>query len=258
MTTLNKTNSTNVYRCLRGSHAQGVTIPTSDKDYFEIVLPPIEAVLGLQEMVGSQHIKDGIDIRTITLREFLRQALHGRSTELEVLFAKPEHQIEISTVGQALLDNRHKLVSQRLYGSLTGFYKNQKYRMFMGNGGRRDEKLGYDPKMAAHCVRAIWQLINLKMTGDLAIFVSDPLTADLIVALKQKEISLQLLDDQLAGYEGILATLNDDKVKKEPDYAWASNFLIGVYGETYCTRNYGSVLDRLLRAAPPADSHSEG
>jgi hypothetical protein len=235
-----------IYKCLRGSYAQGVTTPTSDKDYFEIVLPPIEAVLGLQEMVGSQHIKNGIDIRTITLKEFLRQALHGRSTELEVLFAKPEHQIEVSPVGRALLDNRHKLVSQRLYGSLTGFYKNQKYRMFMGNGGRRDEFLGYDPKMAAHCVRAIWQLINLKLTGDLAIFVSDPLTADLIVALKKKEISLSLLNDQLSGYEGILATLTDEKVQKEPDYHWASNFLIGVYGEAYCSRNSTSIIDRLL------------
>jgi primosomal protein N' len=87
-----------IYKCLRGSYAQGVTTPTSDKDYFEIVLPPIEAVLGLQEMVGSQHIKNGIDIRTITLKEFLRQALHGRSTELEVLFAKPEHQTEVKAV----------------------------------------------------------------------------------------------------------------------------------------------------------------
>jgi hypothetical protein len=235
-----------IYKSLRGSHAQGVTTPTSDKDYFEIVLPPIEAVLGLQEMVGSQHIQDGIDTRTITLKEFLRQALHGRSTELEVLFARPEHQIEISPVGQALIDNRHKLVSQKLYGSLTGFYKNQKHRMFLGNGGRRDEKIGYDPKMAAHCVRAIWQLINLKLTGDLAIFVSDPLTADLIVALKKKEICLATLNDHLSGYEGILATLTNDKVQEEPDYKWANNFLIGVYGEAYCSRNSGSILTRLL------------
>ena len=226
--------SKTLYRCLRGSHAQCVATPTSDKDYFEIILPPTEAVLGLGEMVGSQHIKDGIDIRTITLKEFLRQALHGRSTELEVLFAKPEHRIEVSPVGQELLDNRHKLISQRLYGSLTGFYKNQKHRMFMGNGGRRDEKLGYDPKMAAHCVRAIWQLINLKLTGDLAIFVSDPVTAGLIVALKQKQISLPLLHDQLSGYEGILATLTDEKVQEKPDYDWANNFLIGAYRAAYC------------------------
>jgi RNA repair pathway DNA polymerase beta family len=246
-----------VYRSLRGSHAQGVTTPTSDKDYFEIVLPPIEAVLGLQEMVGSQHIKDGLDTRTITLKEFLRQALHGRSTELEVLFARPEHQLEINPVGRTLLENRHKLVSRKLYGSLTGFYKNQKYRMFMGNGGRRDEKLGYDPKMAAHCVRAIWQLINLKTTGDLSIFISDPYIAELIVSLKEKRVNILFLQQECDRLEKVVDQLDDTKVQEEPDYRWASNFLIGVYQEKYCSRNDGQILRRLISNDKLSDAISQ-
>lgn len=238
--------SKTVIKCYRGSHAQGVATPTSDTDYFEIVLPPIEAVLGLQEMAGSQYIKDGIDTRTITLKEFLKQALHGRSTELEVLFTRPEHQLEVSTVGRTLIDNRHKLISRKLYASLTGFYHGQKHRMFRGNAGRYDEKLGYDPKMAAHGVRAIWQLINLKRTGNLEVFVCDQDIANLILSLKRKEISLSSLHERLSNLEEESNSIDDGNVKEDPDYNWASNFLIGVYGETYCTRNSGSVLSRLL------------
>lgn len=222
-----------IYECLRGSHAQGVTTETSDKDYFKIILPNINAVLGLENRIGSQHIKDGIDVREITLKEFLIQALTGRSTELEVLFAKAEHQIYIHPIGQELLDFREKLVSQRLFKSLLGFYKNQKHRMFTGNGGRRDDKLGYDPKMAAHCIRAIWQAINLKETGRVDIYIYDSEAANLILSLKNKEIPLYKLVEITDTYERRFDSAKSVNIPENPDYEWANNFLIRTNREVY-------------------------
>jgi hypothetical protein len=226
---------TTIYKSLRGSHAQGVSTPTSDKDFFEIVLPPVEAVLGLDNMIGSQHIIDGNDTRVITLKEFLREAIRGRSTELEVLFAKPEHQIDVSFDGLLLLANRHRLISKRLFKGLLGFFDGQQHRMRKGNGGRLNPTIGYDPKLGAHGIRAIWQAVNLKKTGRLDIFVHDEPTAKLILATKNSEIPLDKLLESYTMYEAEFHSLSEDKVPENPDYDWASEFLIRVYRETYCS-----------------------
>lgn len=45
-----------IFKALRGSHAHGLATEESDRDYFSIVIPPANAIIGLSEMKGSQTV----------------------------------------------------------------------------------------------------------------------------------------------------------------------------------------------------------
>jgi len=186
-------------------------------------------------MVGSQHIKDGVDTRFITLKEFLKEALKGRSTELEVLYARPEHQQYIDHIGQELIENRHRLVSQKLFKGLLGFFDGQQKRLLKGHGkGNIDNTVGYDVKLGAHGLRAMWQAINLKKTGRLDIFVEDRSMASALLLIKKGLVPLDKLLEACAAHEKLFHSLNNKLVPPNPDYNWASEFLIRTYKDAYC------------------------
>lgn len=218
-----------IFKSLRGSHAHGLATEQSDRDYFSIVVPPIEAIIGLSAMKGSQHIDGYEDHRIITLREFLRSIEHGRSTELEMLWA-PEHCIlEITAEGQCLIAYRERLLSRRLFKPLMGFAGGQIQRAIKGNTHRFDPELGYDPKSIVHAFRSLWQMLSLKHEPILPLQVEADM-AHFLTRVRATEFSVDEIIRMITAYK--------DQAQHEvchwdipdcPDRDWMENFLMSVY-----------------------------
>jgi len=218
-----------IFKTLRGSHAHGLATEKSDRDYFSIVIPPAEAIIGLSEMKGSQRIEGDEDHRIITLREFLLAVEHGRSTELEMLWATKNCLLEVSSEGQTLIRNRTRLLSQRLFRPLMGFAGGQILRSLKGNNGRYEADLGYDTKSMTHAFRSLYQAISLKQSPALPLRVEDGM-ADFLMKVKRGEFSREAIIHGITEYE---QTVKDEPyawdIPEAPDRDWMEHFLMQTY-----------------------------
>lgn len=221
-----------IFHSIRGSRAAGIATEKSDIDHFKIVIPPTEALIGLGNMKGSQHQdrSTGEDTRIVTLKEFLRQALNGRSTELECIFCRGRDILDISPHGEELLKHRNRLVSRKLFSSLLGFASGQQKRMLRGNSDRFRKDLGVDPKSAAHGLRALWQAIQLKRTGKLKLFIDSNFDRNLILSIKNGNVNRTDVQRCVDEFEEILeSTPLHPEIPEVPDYKFWNNFLIRVH-----------------------------
>ena len=218
-----------IFHALRGSYAHGLATAESDEDHFRIVIPPVEAIIGLSEMKGSQRIEGNNDIRIITLREFLRAVEHGRSTELEMLWATEDVILECTAEGRTLLDNKECLLSQRLFKPLFGFAGGQIKRSLKGNTDRFDSKLGYDPKSMVHALRSLWQAQTLKQKPELPLRV-DRDTAITLRRLKSGGYSKSEIVSIVQRYDAeVQADSLEWNMPKNPDHKWMESFLMRTY-----------------------------
>lgn len=218
-----------IYEALRGSHAHGLAGPDSDKDYFRIVIPPPEAIIGLDEMKGSQRIDGEEDVRTITLKEFLRAVDHGRSTELELLCAPVRCILNITQEGRTLLLNRNRLLSRRLFKPLMGFASGQVKRAMKGNKDRFDPKLGYDPKSMVHAFRSMWQAKTLKERACLPLEV-EPHIASFLRRVKEGCYPASEILELFEGYEREAKDTDIQwDIPDAPDRDWMQSFLMLTY-----------------------------
>lgn len=222
-----------LYKAIVGSKAFGLANSQSDTDYFTIVVPPAECIVGLSDMKGSQKVdkESGIDSRIITLKEFLKGVLQGKSNEIECLFVSPEYILNQSLDGHYLYRHRNKLLSKRMYKSLLGFTIAQQARMLRGNTNRFDKNLGYDPKCAAYGLRAIYQAIILKQSGKFEV-VLPGWRNDVIRDIKQSN-TLWNKDEMIAlfdKYIKIFDEIEDNSgLPAEPDYDFWNKFLMDTY-----------------------------
>lgn len=227
-------NALTIYKCVRGSRATSLNTPNSDTDLFEVVIPPVDCLLGLQEMKGSQKMDkaSGEDSRIITLKELIRQAIHGRSTEVEWLFVDPEHVIEQHPVyGRELELMRDNLVSARMYKSMLGFATGNRQAAINGNKDRFREDLGYDPKALSHALRALWQAIMLKKHGRVVVApVGD--YKETILAVKYGQLSRQVALDRFATWDHRLNSMPENpQVRSKPDHELLNNWLVSVHSD---------------------------
>jgi predicted nucleotidyltransferase len=223
---------TTIYKSLRGSHASGTNTPESDRDLFEIVIPSSEALIGLGNMKGSQHIKEKVDTRVITLKEFINGALKGKSTEVEVLFVKPGHVLFETKEGYALRQNAPSLLSQRTFNSILGFFRGQFKNALNGNKDRYRNDLGYDPKSVAHAARAMWQAIQFKKTGQFHIFIEDATARLIVMKMKLGELTQAQVIAQLEDFKAIFDELPENpNIQKQPNHKFWNDFIINTQFE---------------------------
>lgn len=227
--TKNSTDMRTIFKALRGSHAHGLATPESDRDFFSIVIPPVEAIIGLGEMKGSQRIEGDEDIRIITLKEFLRAVEHGRSTELEMLWAPEDCILECDDTGQTLLNNKEKLLSERLFKPLFGFAGGQIQRSIKGNNDRFDPKLGYDPKSMTHAFRSLWQAGQLKESPQLPLRLPDHMQCFLRQVKAgdwSKDEILECIDEWDRDMRELSAEWD---IPAGPNRVWMEDFLMCTY-----------------------------
>jgi predicted nucleotidyltransferase len=196
--------SKTIFRSYRGSIAQGLETSSSDYDYFEIFIPSERQILGItSDQKESGHKIDGkSDTHRISLKRFVQGLVVGRVTDIEPLFCKDEH--VLINKCPYLRDNRLYMLSQRLIKPLLGMVNHQKDLALKGNRDRYREDIGYDPKAACHCTRALYQAFWLKRLGVLRMHIDDQAGADRLMKIKRGELDLEEIETIWHNYEDVI------------------------------------------------------
>jgi predicted nucleotidyltransferase len=218
---------------VRGSYAYGTNTDTSDKDYFKLVVPEIDYVLGLSRFRGQQIIEGENDFTIHTLYDFVHGCLNGRTALIEVLFVRDKDILEMDHTGQKLVAVRNKLLSQRLAKPFMGFACTQWRKTLNGNKCRFVPKLGYDPKSAYHAVRVLFMACRFKQTGTLNSFIYDDRQRQECIEIKEGRWTCE----QVVARIEQLVDQFDNKLSwhpdtpKAPDYDFWNQFVINGYCE---------------------------
>lgn len=129
-----------IYKLKTGSHLYGLQRPESDVDYMGIFIPRSDFLLGLKVVnevdnstksssAGHRNTSEDVDDKNYALPKFMHLVLQNNPNIVEVLFAN-EDSIEFITPEMCdLLENRDKLLSQRVFHTFTGYAFSQKKKL---------------------------------------------------------------------------------------------------------------------------------
>lgn len=109
-----------IMKSIYGSHLYGTSTPTSDMDYKQIHMNPLDLILiGKDKGCFNQNTnnsgrntKDDVDFESKELRTFIHDCLTGVTYAQDLLFT-PDHLImESSDLWKEIISLRHKLVTK--------------------------------------------------------------------------------------------------------------------------------------------------
>jgi predicted nucleotidyltransferase len=112
---------------LGGSHAYGTNIEGSDIDIRGIALNTKEEILGATNF--EQVVNNETDTTIYSLRKIISLLTSCNPNTIEMLGLKPEHYLQLSPIGQELLDNKKLFLSKRAKYSFGGYAFSQLRRL---------------------------------------------------------------------------------------------------------------------------------
>jgi predicted nucleotidyltransferase len=112
-----------LYLVVRGSHAYGTNVPTSDTDYAGVFIQSEDDILGLK--YKEQVNDDSNDTVIYELRRFLGLLGTNNPTVLELLNTPEDCVIYKDPVFDLILENREKFITKLCANSFGGYAKQQ-------------------------------------------------------------------------------------------------------------------------------------
>ena len=112
-----------LYLVIRGSHAYGTNLPTSDTDYSGVFVQNIDSILGMSYV--DQINDDKNDIVIYELRRFLELLAKNNPTILELLNTPEDCIIYKHPLFDTILDNKDKFLTKICANSFGGYAKEQ-------------------------------------------------------------------------------------------------------------------------------------
>lgn len=114
-----------IYLCKHGSHAYGLSTPTSDLDIKGVCIAPSETYLGFlgkfeqqEQMVHSGYPEDKV---IYCLRKFFKLAAEANPNIIEVLFCDDEDILSIDKTGERLRGIRDAFISKKARHTFSGY-----------------------------------------------------------------------------------------------------------------------------------------
>ena len=157
-----------------GSHLYGCAVATSDQDTRGFVCEPAEYLLGRKNF--EQHETKTPDHVVWGLKKFFKLLEGFSPNTVEILFAPKEHVLQVTEIGQRLLDHRHLFIAKRLVKPMQRFalsewkkaveYHDQMRKLGAQRKGHIAE-FGYSIKNAYHAIRLLEECIELLETGSI-------------------------------------------------------------------------------------------
>lgn len=112
---------------LGGSHAYGTNIEGSDVDIRGIALNSKEEVLLSRDF--KQVVETNTDTTVYSFTKIINLLVDANPNTLELIFAKKDHFLVLSPVGQEIIDNRHLFLSKKVFYTFGGYARQQLRRL---------------------------------------------------------------------------------------------------------------------------------
>lgn len=112
-----------LYLVIRGSHAYGTNLPTSDTDYSGVFVQNLDSILGVSYV--EQINDDKNDIVIYELRRFLELLAKNNPTVLELLNTPDDCVVYKHPIFDKILENKDNLLTKICANSFGGYAKEQ-------------------------------------------------------------------------------------------------------------------------------------
>jgi hypothetical protein len=103
-----------------GSHAYGLSTPTSDEDFKGVAIPPREYFLGYAKRFEQSECRDP-DLVIYEIRKFFHLAADCNPNIIEVLWTDPSEHVIVTPLGQELVDARALFLSRKARHTFSGY-----------------------------------------------------------------------------------------------------------------------------------------
>lgn len=255
-------NSRNVILLVKaGSELIGMSSKDSDIDEIGVCLENPEDLLGFtsfeqtiyrtaEDREKRADAKSGpgdIDLTIYGLRKYLRLAMNGNPTILNLLYAPDDKCLIKTFIGSELQRLTPKIISRRAGSAFLGYMQAQRLRLTGERGQMRVNRpevvaeYGFDTKYAAHVIRLALQGLTLLRTGKLTLPMSGT-ELKLIKQVRNGEYSLNNVLALSKDYEADIKSLLDSSpLPKNPDYHAIQNWLLTTYHNAWKDRKYEEV-----------------
>ena len=180
-----------------GSHLYGCNVPASDVDTRGFALPPAEYLLGRKHW--EQYESKEPDTVIWSFQKFFNLLERFSPNTVEIIFAPKKHIIEITPIGERIIDNKHLFVSKRLIKPIQGFAFSEWKKAIIYDETRKlgkqridhTNKYGYSVKNAYHAIRLLGECIELMETGNLTFPRPD---ADFLRKVRHGEVPIEVVE----------------------------------------------------------------
>ena len=227
----------NVYMaCRRGSHCYGLDTDDSDEDFFAVVIPPREKILGLTSFDNWKLQEGDLDVVVYSLDKYVKLLLKANPTVLETLWYDTQHYDKSLTHPEFwfLVSSRKWFNSIQVFYSFNGYAGDQLRRMTKGEVGRKMgekrkrlvEKFGYDVKNALHLMRLYKMGTEFVETGSL-IVNRQGVDDDILLEVKRGLWSLERVQEAAELMSARLERAKENSpLPEKPNTAAAERYLI--------------------------------
>lgn len=211
---------------LVGSHAYGMDTPDSDRDFLGVYKEDLEVLLGHSSPMQT-HTNTGDDkpksIPDWTYHEFgkfVSLAIKANPTILELLWLPKDLYVEISPLGELLIENREIFLSKRVADSFGKYAHDQAKRLERREGTFSSDTSKRTAKHARHCFRLLRQGAQLIQTGTMDVKVPNP---EELFALGEKpwEKIVEQFSEEYMRFQRL-----DNILPDEPDYESIDRLLV--------------------------------
>jgi len=223
-----------IMACRRGSQVYGTATNVSDDDFFVVVIPPLQKMLGLSTFDNWTFQDDTVDVVVYSLRKYVGLLLKNNPSVLETLWYRNEdYDPELTTSAFAHIKfGRDMFSSLRAYHSFSGYAYDQLRRMtlnvtsgYMGEKRRQlVTQFGYDTKNASHLLRLYRMGTEFVETGVMTVFRPD---ADELLAVKQGKWTLEQVKAEAECLKARMEAAKDHSpLPAEPDTERAERVML--------------------------------
>lgn len=185
-----------------------------------------------------------VDLTTYTLRKYMRLAMAGNPTVINLLFVPSEWLYVWSSAAEQLQAMTPKIISRAVAPRYLGYMRSQHERLIGERGQKRtgytrrlkymSEEQGFDTKYAMHLCRLGVQGIELLRTGKITLPMAEGPERSTLMDIRLGRIPLEDVVEWATELEATLTVLRSaSPLPPEPDHDTVWNTVVDMYRDAW-------------------------